>query len=238
MKPPLQRLLGLGCLPLALLAGCAANRAQLAHTSSTGSRETPYTLSYHVHIPDALELTIANRPDLSGAQRVGADGRIELGELGRLRVNGYTTAEIAELVAEAIPTSRDNVAVRVVEFKSQQIYLFGQVEGAQRPVPYQGGEPVLQLLQRVGGITPGAEPNDIYVVRPRLASGRPPEVFHVHLREILSGKDSKSNLMVQPFDEVHVGERRKSCFFKCLPPCLRPFFKSFCGMRRPGALGP
>lgn len=238
MKPPLQWMLRLGCLPLALLAGCAANRSHLAHTSGAGSRETPFSLSYHVHSPDALELAVSDRPDLSGVQRVGADGRIALGELGRLRVNGYTAPEIAELVAEAIPTSREDVAVRVVEYKSQQIYLFGQVQGAQRQVPYQGGEPVLQLLQRVGGITPGAEPNDIYVVRPRLASGRPPEVFHVHLREIVSGKDLHSNLIVQPYDEIHVGERRKSCFFKCLPPCLRPFFRSFCGMRRPSPLSP
>jgi protein involved in polysaccharide export with SLBB domain len=155
-----------------------------------------------------------------------------------LRVDGYTAPEIAELAAQAVGVNPEQVEVRVVQFNSQQIYLFGQVNGAQRAVAYQGGEPVLHLLQRVGGITRGAEPNDIYVVRPRLSAGRPPEVFHIQLRDIVSGDDPRTNLVLQPFDEIYVGETRKSGFFKCLPPCLRPFFKSVCGMRRPCALGP
>ena len=43
---------------------------------------------------------------------------------------------------------------------------------------------MLDLLQRVGGIAPGAAPQDVYVVRSHLGEGRP-EVFHVDLDAIV-----------------------------------------------------
>lgn len=217
---------------LALLMG-GADRI-LAAASANPAPSLPYQV-YH---PDVVEIKVSGRPDLTSVQTVGTDGRVALGALGRLRVDGRTASEIADLVEQASQVPDGAVSVRVTEYKSQQIYLFGAVSGAQRPVPYQGGEPVLHLLQRVGGIKPGAEPNDIYVVRTRLAAGRPPQVFHIQYRDIVSGKDARSNLVLQPFDEVYVGETRKSCFFKCLPPVLRPFFRSVCGMPRPGTAGP
>jgi protein involved in polysaccharide export with SLBB domain len=234
---PFRQLVQHGCLWLAIVAGCAAERPRLARQLPPAA-PAAVRIPYHVHSPDVLELRLTGRPDLSGKCGVGADGRIDLGELGRLRVDGRTAPEIADLVARSLQIDRDQVAVQIVEYNSQQIYLYGQVNGAQRPVPYQGGEPVLHVLQRVGGITPGAEPDDIYVIRTHLAEGRAPEVFHIQLRDILSGKDPRTNLVLQPFDEVYVGETRKSCLLKCLPPCFRPFFKSICGLRRPCSLGP
>jgi protein involved in polysaccharide export with SLBB domain len=118
----------------------------------------------------------------------------------------------------------------VAEFNSQQIYLFGQVVGLQRAVAYQGPENVLDLLRRTGGITPGAAPNDVYVIRPRIDEDRPPEVFHINLGSILMDQDQHTNLRLQAFDQVYIGETRKANLEKCIPPCLRPLYKSVCGL--------
>ena len=46
--------------------------------------------------------------------------------------------------------------------------------------------------------------------------------------------DAQTNLRLQPFDQVFVGETEESCRGKCMPPWLRPLYESACGLRRPG----
>lgn len=190
------------------------------------------THDYVVHCPDVLTIHVAGRPDLSGAKVIGTDGRVELGTLGRLRVEGKDVADIGLLVAQVACISPRHVTVSVAECKSQQIYLFGQVIGLQRAVPYQGQQTVVDLLQRVGGITAGAATNDVYVVRPHLGDGKQPEVFHIDLKSILAHTDEHTNIQIQPFDEIYVGETRHSRLEKCIPRWLRPVYESLCGLRR------
>jgi protein involved in polysaccharide export with SLBB domain len=187
---------------------------------------------YHIGCPDVLEVTVEGRPEYSGRCAVGPDGRVELGPLGGVRVEGRPAEEAARLVAAEARLPAGRVQVRVAEYNSQQVYLFGAVTGLQRAVPYQGPETVLDLLQRVGGITPGAAPGEVHVVRPHVAEGRPPEVFHVDLQAILLKHDQRTNLRVQPFDQIYVGETRQSALAKCVPPCLRPVYEAVCGMAR------
>jgi protein involved in polysaccharide export with SLBB domain len=184
---------------------------------------------YLIGCPDVLELVVAGQPEHSGRCVVGPDGRIDLGSLGRPRVEGRTTIQAAEGVARAAGLPPQYVAVRVVEFRSQVLYLFGEVNGLQRAVPYRGQETVMDLLQRTGGITPGAAPEDVYLVRSRVAEGKRPEVFHVDLRGIVMKGDHKTNLRLQPFDQIHVGATRRARLEKCVPPWLRPLFHALCG---------
>jgi protein involved in polysaccharide export with SLBB domain len=225
-------------LLLGLLAGCATVRPHVDRTlmaDKDTERNAGVAERYAVGCPDVLQVTIADRPELSKRYTVGADGRIDLGPLGRLRVEGLTTPEIAQQIAE-LARQPGGVQVRVAAFESQELYLFGPGVSLQRSVAYQGQETVLDLLQRVGGITPGAAPEDVYVVRSRIAEGERPEVFHVDLRAIVLQHDYQTNLRLQPFDQVHVGETRRSRLEKCVPPCLLPLYQALCGTR-PDPLG-
>jgi protein involved in polysaccharide export with SLBB domain len=223
-------------LVLCCLAGCGLERSQVDRALSTdrglqGSvgAEEPYA----VHCPDVLQVTFADRPEWSGPRTVGADGCIDLEPLGHVRVEGQTAGEIIRRVAQQTGIPAERIHVDVTAFNSQQIYIFGQVVGLQRAVPYRGQETVLEVLQRVGGITAGAAPNDVYVVRSHIAEASQPEVFHINLRAITLADDQKTNLRLQPFDQVYVGETRQAGYAKCLPPCLRPFYELACGLRRP-----
>jgi hypothetical protein len=89
------------------------------------------------------------------------------------------------------------------------------------------------LLRRTGGITPGAAPNEAYVVRPRIGEDQQPEIFHIDLRGVLVAKDQQSNIRLQPFDQIFIGETPQASFQKCIPPWLRPVYESFCGLDRP-----
>jgi len=224
-------------LLLGLLAGCAASKPQvdkaLMADRGTPSRNEGVAEQYTVRSPDVLELPVAHRPELCGRHAVSLDGRIDLGNLGRLRVEGLTVSEITRLVSEVAAVPPNGVQVRVVEYNSQQVYLCGEGNGLQRAVAYQGPETVLDLLQRVGGITPGAAPRDVSVVRSHVAEGRTPEVLHVDLQSIVLKKDQRTNLRLQPFDQIYIGETRRSSLEKCVPPCLRPLYKAICGLSRP-----
>ncbi len=217
-----------------LLSGCGGERierALLADRNPAAHGHDVLAL-YAIHCPDVLALHVQDKPAWSGQRTVGADGRIALAEGETVRVDGLTAPEVSRLVAERAGVPRAQAEAYVALYASQQLHLFGEVPGKERAVPYQGPETILDLLQRIGGLTPGAVPSEVEVVRAHVADGKPPEVFHVDLHAILFKHDQQTNLRLQPFDQVHVGRRRSSELRTCFPPWLRPLYERACGLRR------
>jgi protein involved in polysaccharide export with SLBB domain len=222
---------------LLLTTGCAyehphVDRALMAEGGAL-ERNEGVAERYKVSCPDRMEVDVAGRPDLSGRAAVRPDGRIRLGKSPSVLVEGLTPEEVAASMAEQLGLPPDRIKVRVAEFNSREIYLSGPGVGTPRTIPYRGPETVLDVLQRVGGITPAAAPEEVYVVRSHVADGNRPEVFHVELRAIVLKKDDKTNVRVQPFDQVYVGETRQGKTEKCLPPWLRPVYEAFWGIGPP-----
>lgn len=203
--------------------GCAKNRTAVEKTlmAQQFERNVGVPQAYRAGCPDVIELDVSERSEFTGRYEIGTDGRINLGDYGKPRIEGRTPAEIAALIGAEIGVDKANVLVQVKEHKSQHILLFGEVTGLQRSIPYRGPETVLDLLQRVGGITPGAAPNDVYVVRPHIGDNLRPELFHVDLAAIVMKQDHRTNLRVEPFDQIFIGETRRSKIDKAIPPLLR-----------------
>ncbi len=223
------------CLFLVALAGCIGpsghvDRALMADRGG-GTRNHGVAEKYTVGCPDVLDITVAGRADLSGQQAIGPDGRVSLGPAGAVRVEKRTPEEAAACVARRLGLAPGRVQVRVAQFKSQELYLSGQGVGVPRAIPYRGQETVLDLLQRTGGILPAAAPEEVYVIRPHVAEGGRPEVFHVDLQAIVLKKDQRTNLRLLPFDQVYVGETRHGAFEQCLPPWLRPLYQACWGIK-------
>ncbi len=223
-------------LVLALPAGCAPGRLCLDQAllveRGLATRDEGGAAAYTVGCPDLLEVMVEGRSETSCRAPIGPDGCIDLGASGRLRVEGLTLDEIAPRVAHQVGVPEAQVQVHIAEYNSQQLYVIGQVAGLQRAVPYHGPETVLDLLQRIGGIMPGAAPDEVYVVRARVAEGRRPEVFHVNLRAMGHQQDLSTNVRLRPGDQIFVGETRQSYLEKCVPPWLRPMYQTVCGLRR------
>jgi polysaccharide biosynthesis/export protein len=214
----------IGSVLLLHTAGCVTDRAAVEkNLMAQPSAESAAAVAqyYRVGCPDIIALEIAERPEFTGHYEIGVDGRINLGDYGNPRIEGRMLAEAAQTISAEIGVSPSDVHVSVVEFRSQHVLLFGEVAGQQRSVPYRGQETVLELLQRVGGITPGAAPDDVYVVRPHLGDNRRPENFRVDLNAIVMRHDHRSNIRILPFDQVYVGETRESRVEKAIPPWLR-----------------
>jgi polysaccharide biosynthesis/export protein len=186
--------------------------------------------NYRIGCPDVLAIQIVGRPELSGPRPVTVDGRTDLGSLGRPRVEGMAALEVARTVAARAGLPASAVQVRVAEYRSQQLYLVGEVHGLQRAVAYEGPERVAELLQRAGGLAPGAAVSDVHVIRPHVPDDRTPEVFRVDLEAIVLHHDQRTNITLQPFDQVYVGETRRSHLEHCVHPLLLPFYRSVCGL--------
>ncbi|HTU18280.1 MAG TPA: hypothetical protein VMG10_09505 [Gemmataceae bacterium] len=222
---------------LALLGGCVSNRGQI--TQGVLARRAPpahlleVAAAYHARCPDVLQVDITGLPQYSGPKSIGPDGRIDLGDAGQPQIDGETTPEILRTVAETVGVSAEQVHVAVAEYNSQYLYLFGPTSGIQRAVPYQGPESVLDLLSRVGGLPGRAAVRDITVIRPHVAEGKRPEVFHIDLAAIVLHNDPETNILLEPFDQVHIAQSRRASFGDCLPPWLRPVYDRLCGMKHP-----
>jgi protein involved in polysaccharide export with SLBB domain len=229
-------LVWLGCGLLVFEVGCAGQRpwvdqALMAEPTPLATLNST-AAEYLISCPDQIQIKVSERPELSGTQEVAGDGRINGTGGERVRVEGLSTTEAARRFASTCQLNPDQVSITVAAYRSQKLYLIGQVAGEQRTVPYQGPETVLEVLQRVGGVTPGAAPDEVYVVRSRIAEGKQPEVFHVRLREILVQHNDGSNVRLQPQDQIYVGETSRSIFSRYLPPWLRPMFDTLWGMAR------
>lgn len=210
---------------LALGSGCVTNRGQIEQAVRAGHASPTYfrqlAAAYRARCPDRIQIDIAGLPQYSGVKRIEPDGCIDLGDAGRPEVDSDTTPEIVRVVAELVNVPPEHVHVTVTEYNSQYMYLFGPVGDSQRAVPYQGPETVLDLLHRAGGLPSCAALRDITVIRPHVAEGKRPEVFHIDLDAIVLRNDSESNILLEPFDQVHIGQSRRSLFNDCLPPWLR-----------------
>jgi protein involved in polysaccharide export with SLBB domain len=218
-------------LVCALIAGCRSNpyRANveknlLNDQLGTGHRRE-IVEKYMVACPDVLQIHVEERGEFDGLYTVGPNGCLALGSYGAARVEGQTLPGVAQAVAEVVGSQPERVHVRVANFASRHLSLVGEVVGRHRTIPYQGEETVLDVLQRVGGITPGAEPTEIYVVRSHIADWQRPEIFHVDLQAIVMNEDQQTNIRVRPYDQIYVGETRQARIEKCIPPWLRPTYQ-------------
>jgi protein involved in polysaccharide export with SLBB domain len=228
--------LGLIGSAAALMAGCATSsnaldQALLVNRNPAAHGANP-SEQYVVRCPDVLDITVKGRPQWSGLRAVNADGRVGLTEQTAPRVEGQTTPEISRDLERLANVPTGDVTVRVAEYRSQQLYLISDVPGQQSVVPYRGPETIVDLLQRVGGLSYRSAPAEIEVVRAHVADGRPPEVFNVDLAAILLKQDQKTNIALQSFDQIYVGQSRQSTVLSCCPPWLKPLYKSLCGMAR------
>src|SRR5262245_45686809 len=180
-----------------------------------------YTLAF----PDAIAVFFLDWPDVAATVRIGSDGCVGVGNVSRVRVEGLTVAEAARAIADRAEVSPHHVHVQVVEFNSRQVILYGQVNGEPRVIDYRGPGTVVALPARAGGLTADAAQDEVHVVRAHLGEGVPAEVLRVDLAAIRDKNDQRTNINVQPLDEVYVGEAARFRIGKALPDFLKPFYE-------------
>jgi protein involved in polysaccharide export with SLBB domain len=217
------------------LAGCADCRflshkcPQPRDPQAAAEAPAPDT-AYRVGCPDVLDVSFADVPGWNALAAVDLDGRLPLQSPGSVRAEGRTLPEIRDDLARVAGVPPERVSVYLAAPRSSRVFVHGPIRGRTRIVPYQGPEPVIDFLSRIGGLPPGSKLNQVYVVRPNVAAGGKPEVFRVDVPAVLIDGNTTTNVLVKPSDEVYIGETSRSVFARVLPDWLGPIYRRLTGL--------
>ncbi len=121
---------------------------------------------YRVGPGDVLEVVVRDRPDLSRLPTVQTTGGVFLPRAGYVEVAGLTAGEIEGLITPLLLAGdlpEPGVSVRVKEYKSQFIWVYGEVLHPGRK-PLRGGTRLIDALLDAGGFT-GRASGDVRIQR-------------------------------------------------------------------------
>lgn len=169
---------------------------------------------YVIGPQDVLTVAVYDHPDLSGRFTVEGDGTLTFPLIGRVKAAGLTLRALEEALTVRFADGylkNPQVSVSVDEYKSQRVFLMGEVRV---PGAYQltGDMTVLEALAKAGGVLQTAA-EEVLVVRPASTSkqGGPASptdgestVLKVNIRELQAGALSQ-NVVLRDGDTIVVG---------------------------------
>lgn len=198
------------------VVGCQSPRPRFPQMPSAAT--TPVTTSdYRTGFPDIIEVVVTGQPDATGHFLVLPDGTLEVGKFGNIPAEGKTMAEIGKSIAEKLGVPSPSVDCRVSQARSRVIQVFGPTGATPVSIPYAGSERLSDALIRAG-ITSNSQVTEVVVIRRNTAIGVPEETFRSEYSSILAG-DLRTNIVLQPNDEIHVVVPH--------PPFVARFLNSF-----------
>lgn len=155
---------------------------------------TPAPAEYVAGPQDVLNIVVFGEDDLTRTVSLDAEGSFDYPYIGRVKAGGLTARGIGEEIARRLKNFYVNpqVSVEVAKFRSQNVFVFGQVH-APGQYPLSGNMSILQALAAAGSPTPAAA-SYVVISRPAGSGPRLPReepgggtTLRVTLREIQSG---------------------------------------------------
>lgn len=177
-----------------------------------------------------LAISFLDKPEWDAIVVIDVDGRVPLQNPGSVPADGRTLEEIRNDLAGLAKCLPERVEVKLSAARSAHVVVYGPIRGRARVVPFQGPEPVLDFLKRVGGLPPGSKLNQVYVVRPNVALATRPQVFRVNVPAVLVDGDNRTNVRLQPDDQIYVGETKQSSISRLLPDWLGTVYRRVTGL--------
>ena len=181
-------------------------------------------IDYKVGPNDVLAITVFDQPQLTGRYMVQADGSFTFPLLGRVSVGGLTVRAVENEVRDGLAKGylkNPQVGVSVEEFRSQQVFIVGEVR---QPgiLQFTGSMTMIEALARAGSTTEragieavivrtpdGVAPADAAVLA-RAEKGGDANVIRVNLETLQTGALSQ-NVTLQSGDTIFVA-RSESVF--------------------------
>ncbi len=195
----------------------AADKAGAAEGRGLFESSGPYT--YRLGIGDVLEITVWDHPELAaalGAQQqsttrasdpmagfiIDQRGNLSFPYIGTLHVEGLRTDEVQRALSERLGQVfvRPQVTVRIASFRSQQVYVDGEVH-----VP--GPQPINDIpmtlydaVSRAGGFSPTADQSRMVLVRDGVS-------HPLNLPQLLANGQNPSRIILKNGDLLRVVSR-------------------------------
>lgn len=186
------------------------NPQSTIQNASQRPRSSP---EYVVGPQDLLNITVLGEADISHRYSVDSDGTFEFPWIGRVQASGLTLRQIQDVLVKRLSGSylvNPQITVEVAEFRSQSIFITGEVR-APGAYPIKGGMTIVEALA-LAGPTQNAS-HEIIIVRPKDAGtrsgpvlpGNPDsaEATRVNVRDLQTGKVSQ-NITLRDGDTIFV----------------------------------
>jgi polysaccharide biosynthesis/export protein len=153
---------------------------------------------------DQVRITVFQNPDLTTEARVSEDGTIVFPLIGEVALGGRTPAEaglrIAERLKEGKFLNNPQVGVSVMQVRSRQVSVLGQVGRPGRYALDDAGTKLTDVLALAGGITPAGD-DTVTVMGER--DGKPVRV-DVDVAAMIRGGDASADFEVRNGDTLFV----------------------------------
>ena len=184
---------------LLLLGGCA-DRAVAPYPVSLPPPPSDAALGPG----DLFEVRVFGEPQLSSTYEIAADGTINFPLVGVVAADGRTPVELEKELQQRLADGyikSPSVSVRVTEYRSRKVSVFGQVRSP-GTFPFTENMSVVEAITRAGGFTGMAKKNAVRITR---LQGKETERIVVAVEDI--GQGRAPNFLLRPGDVVFVPER-------------------------------
>lgn len=153
---------------------------------------------------DSVRITVFESPDLTTEARISSAGQIRFPLLGNVKLAGMTPSaageRISALLGEGKIIRHAQVSVSIVEGRSQQVSVLGEVAKPGRYVLDETHATLTDILAQAGGITPTG---DSIVTLVRTRNGQP-ERREIDVPRMYRTGDMSANIEIQSGDTVFV----------------------------------
>ena len=211
----------IGCLPTAAVAEFQAGYSESASVEFAGgglaiAQSNAFSGgrlngSYILGAGDAVVVNIFNVPEYSGAQKVLANGMLNLPAVGMVKVEGLTLQAAGAAISSAYQGELRYPSVTVVleDARPLRVAIAGEVSQPGRYTLMAEGESqfptVAQALQTAGGVTQAANLRQVQLRRSN--SGRT-ETITLDLWDLLNNGAVEQDLALRDGDAIVIGATR------------------------------
>ena len=158
---------------------------------------------YQIQVDDLLTIRFYRNPELDQDVRVRPDGKISLPYVDDVLASGRTPDGLDATLTKAYTgeLATPDVTVIVVEFGAQKVYVGGSVS-SEGQVDLRGEMTMAQAIKAAGGFDRTARRDQVVLMR--RDGGGNVKAWAVDFRQIDNGKHPELDIMLQPFDIIHV----------------------------------
>jgi len=194
-------------------------QAAAARQADTSNQQLIDMYTYRLGPADIISITVWDHPELTipaGSERsaiqagtmIANDGTIYYPYVGVLEIAGKTLAEARLLLTEKLGKYIEDVKldVRMAAFKSQRIYVVGEVKEPGIKNINDLAPTMLEMINRSGGFAAEADRRNITLTR----DGK---TYRVDLLALYENGDSSQNVLLEPGDVVNVWDRQLNKVF-------------------------